>query len=191
MKFYNVFSTKSAKLIVGGTIFVSAITAANFTMLSAYADPTDANDVASFSGTVDAQCAIKTSAGFDATAVDYTPDNVTVLENTGLSASDQIDFDCNSETVNISLTNITATSPTSTNTGADTLESSVSHTFTQSINGAGATAFSDGSGNNLTGEITDANGDISLVIASAWSTTADELVAGAYSASVTVDITAQ
>ncbi|QCS48420.1 hypothetical protein FEK30_02625 [Picosynechococcus sp. PCC 11901] len=192
MKFHNVFSTKSAKLIVGGTIFVSAITAANFAMLSAYA----VDDTASFSGTVDSACALSDDGGavaFDANDKAYTATGSGV-DVTALSATQYVDFECNTDTATVAIDAPVTSKPMAPINASGLVATHVAKYAVDDNDTLGNPDLTSGTTIDATNGVTgfsqavNATGLFRVGIESKWSG-ADGMLAGEYSADITVTVT--
>ncbi|ACB00571.1 MULTISPECIES: hypothetical protein [Cyanophyceae] len=192
MKSQNVFSTKSAKLIVGGTIFVSAITAANFTMLSAYA----VDDTASFSGTVAPACALSNDDGavaFDAGDRTYTATGSGV-DVTELSETQYVDFECNTDTATVAIAAPVTSKPMAPTNASGLV---ATHVAKYAVDDTDTLVNPDPTSGTIINEATgvagfsqavNATGLFRVGVESKWSG-ANGMLAGDYSADITVTVT--
>jgi hypothetical protein len=182
-------SSTMAIALAGGSVLA-------FGSLSFAAPPeteADSNSL-TFSGTVELECAVETAS----TAQTYTPTTATVANEdraTGLNATTTVGYDCNSDTVDIQVS-----SATSSYNGGTVPDHATDLIPTHSWEwGNGTTASNSftpddsGDADLSLGEATDSNGDVTVAIESIWTKNAsgEELLAGAYSAGLTLTVTAK
>ena len=101
-----------------------------------------------------------------------------------LSATDTIKFDCNTDTVNLTISGITNSGPPVAN-NATAIQGT--HVFQYVPNGGAAVDVAAVTDQSMT---TDINGDLELVINSNWTSTGPELLKGNYQAAATFQVTA-
>ena len=189
--------SKTAKRFLSSTM---AIALAGGSVLafrnSALAAPPTSSETASeevsFTATVDPQCALVTAT--DVTAYTETPyASINALESgtstpedrvNTLSATDTIKFDCNTDTVNLTISGTTNSGPTST-TATGLVGTNV---FTYTPTGGSATPVADTT--DPVSTTTNADGDLELVVTSTWTSTGPELLKGNYEATATFQVTA-
>ena len=161
--------SKTAKRFLSSTM---AIALAGGSVLafrnSALANPPTpaADDIFIFSGTVDLECAVETAS----TIQTYTQATGTIAGEdrvTGLSATATVDYDCNSDTVDIQVTGATSNYTAPTNA----TDLTATHSWEWGKGATASTAFTpDGSGNVTlnASEATDTSGDVQVSIESIW-----------------------
>lgn len=184
--------SKTAKRFLSSTM---AIALAGGSVLafrnSALAGPAQ-TDTVSFTGTVDKECALITDLS---TAATYTAgensgnNSLTANENrtVSLEATTTVAYDCNSDTVSVSVASLSATPPTISNA----TDLSATHQWSWlGTTTAGPTVFT-ADGSLSASEETNTTGDISIGIKSAWSADDEELFEGDYTASLSLTVTAQ
>jgi hypothetical protein len=188
--------SKTAKRFLSSTMAIalaggSVLAFGNSASAAPPADSETADEVVSFKATVDPQCALVTAT--DVTNYTETPyASINALE-TGtstpedrvniLSATDIIKFDCNTDTVNLTISGITNSGPTASN--ATDIQGSHVFTYTPT----GGTAVDVTAVTNKATD-TDVNGDLELTINSNWTSTGPELLKGNYEATATFQVTA-
>ena len=148
----------------------------------------EASDDLTFSGTVALECAVEVAS--TAQTYDQATSEVAGEERvTGLSATSTVDYDCNSDTVDIQVTSATSNYTAPTNASALT----ATHSWEWDKGATASTAFTPVSGDatlNAT-ETTDTNGDVQVSIESIWTGAGEEFFAGTYTASLTLTVTAK
>ena len=190
--------SKTAKRFLSSTMAIalaggSVLAFRNSAMATPPASSETASEEVSFTATVAPQCALVTATD----VTDYTEGlntpKVSALDtgsavdedrvNT-LSATDTIKFDCNTDTVNLTISGTTNSGPTST-TATGLVGTNV---FTYTPTGGSATPVA-----NTTSPVsttTNADGDLELVVTSTWTSTGPELLKGNYEATATFEVTA-
>ena len=182
--------SKTAKRFLSSTM---AIALAGGSVLafrnSALAGSAQADSV-SFTGTVALECGVETAPS----AATYNQATGTVAGEeraTGLSATTTVDYDCNSDTVEIKVTGATSGYTAPANATALT----ATHSWEWGKGATASTAFTPVSGDVTlnASEATDTSGDVQVSIESIWEadTGAEEFFAGTYTASLTLTVTAQ
>ena len=147
-----------------------------------------ASDDLTFSVTVDLECAVETAS----TAQTYTPATGTIAGEdrvTGLSATATVDYDCNSDTVDIQVTGATSNYTAPTNA----TDLTATHGWEWDKGATAGTPFTPtgGSADLSLGEATDTSGDVKVAIESIWTGAGEEFFAGTYNASLTLTVTAK
>lgn len=142
----------------------------------------------SFTGTVALECGVET-APTQATYVQATGTVAGENRATGLSATTTVDYDCNSDTVDIQVSSATDNYTAPTNATALT----ATHSWKWGKGASAATSFtpSGGAADLNLGETTDANGDVQVSIESIWTGAGEEFFATTYTASLTLTVTAK
>ena len=184
--------SKTAKRFLSSTM---AIALAGGSVLafrnSALANPPStpaADDVFIFGGTVYLECAVETAS----TIQTYTQATGTIAGEdrvTGLSATATVDYDCNSDTVDIQVTG--ASSNYTAPTNATDLTATHSWEWGKGTTAGSSFTPTSGSADLSLGEATDTSGDVQVAIESIWTGAGEEFFAGAYTASLTLTVTAQ
>jgi len=182
-------SSTMAIALAGGSVLAFGSSASATPPASSEA----ASEEVSFTATVAPQCALVTAT--DVTAYTETPyASINALESgtstaedrvNTLSATDTIKFDCNTDTVNLTISGITNSGPTATNATAIV----GSHVFEYTPNGGTAASVA-ATGGTPVSINTDTNGDLELVVTSDWTSTGPELLKGNYQATATFQVTA-
>ena len=152
----------------------------------ANATPTTASSTAGFTGTIDPSCTVST--GFASTPNAYIETNYVGSGGASkLETSDNAQFNCNSDTVNVSAA-VTTTQPTNpTNAtaivGVHTTTLTNENATAQTANGTGATV-------TATSWRTDTQGNIEIELKSTWDpASGQELLTGTYTANATLTVT--
>ena len=105
-----------------------------------------------------------------------------------MSATTTVDYDCNSDTVSVAVSGQATTSDTPAN--ATDLVATHQWSWIGTTTST-ETDFSPSDTTLSSSEATDTNGDISIDIKSAWTTSAEEFFESTYTASLTLTVTAQ
>jgi hypothetical protein len=188
--------SKTAKRFLSSTMAIalaggSVLAFGNSASAAPPATSETASEEVSFTATVDPQCALVTATDVaDYTETPYA--SINALESgtstaedrvNTLSATDTIKFDCNTDTVNLTISGITEDKPTATN-ATDLVGT---HVFEYTPNGGTAATVTAVTDQSMT---TDADGDLELVVTSDWTSTGPELLEGDYEATATFQVTA-
>ena len=142
----------------------------------------------SFTGTVELECGVETAPS----QATYTQATSTVAgeeRTTGLSATTTVDYDCNSDTVDIQVSGATHSYTAPTNASA--LTATHSWEWGKGAKASNAFAPTSGAADLNLGETTDANGDVQVAIESIWTGAGEEFFAGTQTASLTLTGTAK
>ena len=184
--------SKTAKRFLSSTMAIalaggSVLAFGNSASAAPPATKAEAENV-SFSGTVELECGVETAPS----AATYNQATGTVAGEeraTGLSATTTVDYDCNSDTVEIKVTGATSNYTAPTNASALT----ATHSWEWDKGATADTSFApvDGDATLNASEATDTNGDVQVAIESIWTGAGEEFFAGTYDASLTLTVTAQ
>ena len=184
--------SKTAKRFLSSTMAIalaggSVLAFRNSALAAPPGTPAEA-EVIEFIGTVALECAVETAP----TEATYTQATSTVAgeeRTTGLSATTTVDYDCNSDTVDIQVSGATDSYTAPTNA----TDLTATHSWEWGKGASAATSFtpSGGAADLNLGETTDANGDVQVSIESIWTGAGEEFFATTYTASLTLTVTAK
>ena len=175
-------------------LVASGLTVATSFMTVLSASATGADSTGKFSGSVDPSCAVAVDFPNNATAPKAYSKTAYSGSGAGgvqmLGSSQDAEFNCNSDTVDVSAT-VSVTKP-----AAPTNATALDATHTATLTNVTIIGESDQQANqtSLTGDSwgTDGQGNIQIRIVSEWSTSSgggEELLSGAYSATFVVTVT--
>lgn len=155
----------------------------------ANATPTTASSTTGFTGNIAPSCTVST--GFASTPNAYTETNYVGSGGASqLETSDEAEFNCNSDTVNVSAA-VTTTQPTNP-TNATAIVGVHTTTLTNQ-NATPSIQTATGTGATVTGNSwrTDTQGNIGIELTSTWDPAASgqELLTGTYTANATLTVT--
>ena len=160
-----------------------------------------------FTGAVQLECALETGGTAPADDYSYTTDTTdNTYDNTltdpgedrakALSATQSINYDCNSAAVDITVTNGVTSYTAPTGAGASSLTATHAWAWGKGDATTATNSFNFGSGDPdldlAEDEVTDANGDIQVSIKSTWTAAGEELfAANDYTATLDLVVTAK
>ena len=165
---------------------------------------TETSDVG-FTGAVQLECELEAGGTAPVNNYSYTTDTTdNTYDNTltdpgedraeALSATQSINYDCNSAAVDITVTNGESSYTAPTGAGASALTATHAWAWGKGDATTATTAFtlSSGDATLATDEVTDANGDIQVSIKSTWTADGEELfAANDYTATLDLVVTAK
>ena len=160
---------------------------------SAFADPGQQRIIkktVSFTGEVASKCAVistSTQGIYTSSAGVVGDENRTI----SLSAIMKVSYDCNSDTVSVTVSgqNITYNSSNTPSNSTDMSYTPITHQWSWGKGATPTTDFADGDTILSSSETTNAAGDINIYIGSTWTGDAKELFATTYSASLELTVT--
>ena len=178
-------SSTMAIALAGGSVLVFR----NSAMATPPETP-DQADTVDFTGTVGVECALLATPSTETYTETFGTVGTVGSENrtTGMSATTTVDYDCNSDTVSVAVSGQATTSDTPAN--ATDLVATHQWSWIGTTTST-ETDFSPSDTTLSSSEATDTNGDISIDIKSAWTTSAEEFFESTYTASLTLTVTAQ
>lgn len=143
------------------------------------------NKTVSFTGEVAPKCAVISSS----TQGTYT--SSTENRTISLIATMRVSYDCNSDTVSVTVSgqNTTYNSSNTPSKATDMGYTPITHQWSWGKGATPTTDFADGNTILSSSETTNAAGDIDISIGSTWTGDAEELLATTYSASLELTVT--